>query len=126
MLIEGKGGRKAGIWDGGFQFAVRGRLRDGDEGFDTGERGSGGVEGRGGGVFLSSGEGERTRCESIAIASSSFSSPVIPTRTGTMSDAMSISSSSSPLSYSDTGGLPYGWNSSGMTSSRSCLSPTDN
>jgi len=39
---EGKGGRKAGTWEGGFQFAVRARLR-GDDGLDMGERGSGGV-----------------------------------------------------------------------------------
>lgn len=36
---EGKGGRKAGTWEGGFQFAVLGRLR-GEGGLDMGEGGS--------------------------------------------------------------------------------------
>lgn len=88
--MEGNGGRKAGIWEGDFQCSVRARLRDGEEGLDMGERGSGGVDGRGGGVFLSSGDGERIISLSTIIATSS-SSP-----------SMSTSSSSSSLT---TGGL---------------------
>jgi hypothetical protein len=50
----GKGGRKSGMWNGGCQFDVRGRLRAGDDGLDIGESGKVGVKSRllfGGSVF---------------------------------------------------------------------------
>jgi hypothetical protein len=43
---SGKGGRKSGMWDGGRQPKVLGRLRVGEDGFDIGDKGKGGVDGR--------------------------------------------------------------------------------
>lgn len=110
VFMDGKGGRKPGICDGGFQFDVRARLRgerEGDDGFDMGERGSGGVDGRilAGEDFLtvSSGNGEPTRWESSIIAASCSSVSSVSESAGMSS--MSTSSASSSLSYSDIGGL---------------------
>lgn len=44
----GKGGRKSGMCSGGFQDASLARFRTGEPGIDTGERGSGGDDARGG------------------------------------------------------------------------------
>ena len=42
--MDGKGGKKLGIYSGGSQFDERRRFLVGDEGFDIGERGRGGED----------------------------------------------------------------------------------
>lgn len=46
-VLLGNGGKKAGMWDGGFHPELRGLFRGGVEGLEIGERGKGGVSGRG-------------------------------------------------------------------------------
>lgn len=119
--MEGKGGKKCGIYSGGSQFGSRGRFRLGEDGLEMGDKGNGGVDGR---------DGRRFRGRAlIGLGHVSSTSMSCCSSTNSVESYISTSSSeplppsSAKLSSSErgVGQRPY---SSKMTSSLSCLNPS--
>jgi hypothetical protein len=119
----GKGGRKSGMCDGGRQPAVRARLRAGEDGLETGDKGRGGV----GGLRVDGGSGGSVGTCAGGTSTSMLSGWVlIGVDFGGNTTSSSIASSSSSSSSSSSG-----YPSSGMgayvraiASSRSSRKPS--
>ncbi len=119
--MEGKGGKKCGIYSGGSQFGSRGRFRLGEDGLEMGDKGNGGVDGR---------DGVRFRGRALIRLGDVSSTSMSCCSSTNCGESYILTSSSEPLpsssakSISSKRGVGQRAYSSKMASSLSCLSPS--